>query len=569
MRTKPTDSDEAAERRRQAEKRLREQRPEPGPDQTDTEMRQLVHELQVHQIELEMQNEELRHARDAVEAGLEKYSDLYEFAPVAYLTLDHGGTIQEANLTAASLLGIERSRLLKGHFGHRVAAADLPAWNEFLKEVFQSKDRQFCEVTLLREGKPPVAVHVEAVLAASRRECRAAVTDMTERKRAERDQLILSKLESTGILAGGIAHDFNNLLTVMLLNLELARTLSPPVGELAHHLEDAKKAVMLARGLTQQLITFAKGGASIRKPTHLSRVIEEAVRLALSGSRVRCDLSLADDLWVVEVDKGQIGQVIRNMVLNAREAMPAGGSISVRAENAVLAPHEEPSLPAGNYLRVSIADRGTGIPKELVPMVFDPYFSTKQRGDQKGMGLGLTICHTVIRRHGGAIAVKSEEGNGTTFAIYLPACRMLPEEPRASVETLLPRPGKLLVMDDEEEVREVIGALLRRMGHEVVLVEDGVRAVDGYEKAMGHERPFDAVILDLTVRGGVGGQEAMQSLLKADPAIKAIVMSGYADDAVLLEPQQYGFQGILIKPFNSDDLRKALARVLGPVKRDK
>jgi CheY-like chemotaxis protein len=185
------------------------------------------------------------------------------------------------------------------------------------------------------------------------------------------------------------------------------------------------------------------------------------------------------------------------------------------------------------------------------------------------MGLGLTICHTVIRRHGGAIAVRSEETRGTTFDIYLPACRMLPEEPRASVETLLPRPGKLLVMDDEEEVREVIGALLRRMGHEVVLVEDGVRAVDGYEKAMGHERPFDAVILDLTVRGGVGGQEAMQSLLKADPAIKAIVMSGYADDAVLLEPQQYGFQGILIKPFNSDDLRKALARVLGPVKRDK
>jgi two-component system, cell cycle sensor histidine kinase and response regulator CckA len=566
MLTTPTDTDEVVERRRQAEKRLREQRP--GPDQTDTEMRKLVHELQVHQIELEMQNEELQHARDAVEAGLEKYSDLYEFAPVAYLTLDHAGTIQGANLTASSLLGIGRSRLLKSRFGHRVAPADLPAWNRFLKQVFESKDRHFCEVTLHREGKTPVAVRIEAALATSRRECRAAVIDMTERKRVEIDRLILSKLESTGILAGGIAHDFNNLLTVMLLNLELARTLSPPVGELSHHLEDARKAVLLARGLTQQLITFAKGGAANRKPTHLSGVIEEAVRLALSGSRVRCDLSLADDLWVVEVDEGQIGQVIRNMVLNAREAMPTGGSISVRAENAVLASHDEPSLPAGDYLRVSIADRGNGIPKEVLPMVFDPYFSTKQRGDQKGMGLGLTICHTVIRRHGGAIAVKSEEAKGTTFEIYLPACRILLEKPRASVETPLPRPGKILVMDDEEEVREVMGALLRRMGQDVILVENGERAVEAYEAAMGQERPFDAVILDLTVRAGLGGQEAMQALLKADPAIKAIVMSGYADDPVLLEPEKHGFRGILRKPFESDSLRKALARVMGAVKRE-
>jgi signal transduction histidine kinase/CheY-like chemotaxis protein len=566
MRTTPTDTAETVERRRQAEKRLREQHPEPGPDQTDTDLRKLVHELQVHQIELEMQNEELQHARNSVEAGLEKYGDLYDFAPIAYFTLDPGGTIQEANLTAASLLGIERSRLLKGRFGQRVAEADLPQWNVFLRQVFASKDRQFCEVTLLREGKTPVAVRIEAVLAASRRECRAAAIDMTESKRAENDRLILRKLESTGILAGGIAHDFNNLLTVMLLNVELARTLSPPVGELAHHLEDVQKAVVLARGLTRQLIAFAKEGASVRKPTQLSRVIADAIPPALSGSRVRCDLFLADDLWLVEVDEGQIGQVIRNMVLNAREAMPTGGSISVRAENAVLASHEVPSLSAGDYLRVSITDRGTGITIGVMPMIFDPYFSTKQRGDQKGMGLGLTICHTVIRKHGGAIAVKSEDAKGTTFDIYLPACRMVSEVPKASVKSLLPRPGKLLVMDDEAEVREVLGALLRRMGQEVTLVEDGVSAVEAYERAMREERPFDAVILDLTVRGGAGCQEAMESLLKTDPAIKAIVMSGYTDDPVLLQPAKYGFSGTLRKPFESDSLREALAGVMAPVK---
>ena len=198
-------------------------------------------------------------------------------------------------------------------------------------------------------------------MAASGRECRAVVTDITEHKRAEEDRLILNKLESTGILAGGIAHDFNNLLTVILLNLDLAQALIPPGEELAHLLEEAKQAALTSGGLTQQLITFAKGGAPVRKPTRLSGVIQESVRLALSGSRVRCEFSLAEDLWLAEVDAGQIGQVIRNLVLNAREAMPEGGVISVRAENVVLGPHEHPSLPPGDYVRVSIADQGGGI----------------------------------------------------------------------------------------------------------------------------------------------------------------------------------------------------------------
>ena len=393
--------------------------------ETEADTQRLVHELQVHQIELEMQNEELQQARDEMEAGLEKYSDLYDFAPVGYLTLDREGTIREANLTSASLLGIERSRLVKRRFGLFVSAADLPAFNAFLTKVFESKAREFCEVTLLKEGKPPVEVRIEAAVAASGRECRAVLTDITEHKRAEEDRLILNKLESTGILAGGIAHDFNNLLTVILLNLELAQTLIPPGEELAHRLEEAKKAALTARGLTQQLITFAKGGAPVRKPTRLSGVIQESVRPALSGSRVRCEFSLAEDLWLAEVDAGQIGQVIRNLVLNAREAMPEGGVVSVRAENVVLGSHENPSLPPGDYVRVSIADQGGGIAKEVLPKIFDPYFSTKQRGDQKGMGLGLTICHTVIQKHGGAIAVESELGVGTTFHLHLPASRKL------------------------------------------------------------------------------------------------------------------------------------------------
>jgi len=395
VQTKPNPPPEAAELRRRAEERLREQHPEASPTRTEADTQRLVHELRVHQIELEMQNEELQRARNEMEAGLEKYSDLYDFAPVGYVTLDREGTIREANLTSASLLGIERSRLVGRRFGPYVSAADRPAFTAFLTKVFASKAREFCEVTLLQDGQAPVAVRIEAAVAG--RECRAVLEDITEYKRAEEDRLILNKLESTGILAGGIAHDFNNLLTVIVLNLDLADGTDPSGEELAHRLAEVRKAASMARGLTQQLITFAKGGQPIRKLTSLSQLIEDSVRPALSGSRVRCEFHLADDLWPAEVDAGQMGQVIRNVVLNAREAMPQGGVVSVRAENRVLGSHEHPSLPPGDYVRVSIADQGSGIAKEVLPKIFDPYFSTKQRGDQKGMGLGLTICHAIVQ----------------------------------------------------------------------------------------------------------------------------------------------------------------------------
>ena len=306
-------------------------------------------------------------------------------------------------------------------------------------------------MTLKVEGRPPLEVELEAIAFESGQACRVAVTDITERKRAEADRLILNKLESTGILAGGLAHDFNNLLTVILLNLELAQRLNLPDEKLACYLDDAMEACSSASSLTAQLVTFAKGGAPVRKAMLLSGLIQESVRPALSGSNVRCEFSLAEDLWVAEVDAGQIGQVIRGIVLNAREAMPQGGVILVRAENAVLSAQEQPSLAAGEYVRISIADQGTGIAKDVLPKIFDPYFSTKHRGDQKGMGLGLTICHAVVQKHGGAIAVKSEVGVGTTFDIYLPAARKVSGR-RESIwrQRCVPRHGRVLVMDDEE-----------------------------------------------------------------------------------------------------------------------
>jgi signal transduction histidine kinase/CheY-like chemotaxis protein len=560
----PAHPPDAAELRRRAEERLRLKHPPTGHARTGADTQRLVHELQVHQIELEMQNEELQKTRDDMEAALEKYSDLCDFAPVGYLTLDREGMVREANLASATLLGLERSRLVNRRFGLSVSAADRPAFSAFLARIFESKTRERCEVTLVNEGKPPVVVRIEATVAASWQECRVVLDDITAQKRAEEDGLILNKLESMGILVGGIAHDFNNLLTMILLNLELAQTLSPPGEELADLLGQAKRAAMTAGGLIQQLLAFAYGGAPVRKPTRLLGIIQDSVSLAASGSRLRCDFSLAEDLWPAEVDAEQIGQVIRNLVLNAREAMPEGGVVTVRAENVVLGPQTHPSLPPGDYVRVSITDWGGGIAKELLSKVFDPYFSTKRRGAQKGMGLGLAICHTIIQKHGGAIAVESEAGEGTTFHIHLPASRKLLQPEEASVPASQPRSGRILVMDDQEVVRRLTKRLLEQMCHEVELEQDGQGAIEAYASAKDQGHPFDAVILDLTVRNGVGGKETLRELLKIDPAVKAIVMSGYANDPVVLEPERHGFKGVLAKPFDRHSLRKVLDRVLRP-----
>jgi CheY-like chemotaxis protein len=261
------------------------------------------------------------------------------------------------------------------------------------------------------------------------------------------------------------------------------------------------------------------------------------------------------------VDEAQMGQVIRGIALNAREAMPRGGVLSVRAENVVLKASEHPPLEAGNYVRVSLADQGIGIPKDVLSKIFDPYFSTKQRGDRKGMGLGLTICHSIIQKHEGAISVESEVGVGTTFDIYLPAARKLGGEVNAP-PARVPQHGRVLVMDDEAGVREVVGRTLSRMGHEVVLAQDGRMAIKDYQAAKLQGRRFDVVILDLTIREGMDGRATLLELLKLDPRVKAIAMSGYVLDPVMLEPERHGFKGVLTKPFDTEKLHANLSRVM-------
>ena len=557
-------SPEPAELRRRAEKRLQARQAKTDPAMTKADTQRLVHELQVHQIELEMQNEELQQARIELEAGLEKYSDLYDFAPVGYLTLDREGTIQEANLAAAALLGSERSRLLQRHLGLYVATSDRAEFSDFLTRVQAGHDREVCEVRLLQKGQFPVEVRIEAMMAASGQECRVVLEDITLQKRMEADRLILNKLESTGILAGGIAHDFNNLLTVILLDLELALEFTTPGKGLTELLEEAKKAGWAARGLTHQLITFANGGVPIRTPVHLAGLIQESSQAAVSGSPVRCLFSAADDLQPVNADAAQIGQVIYNLVQNAREAMPNGGTVAVRAENVVLGRRDKTSLPPGEYVRVSVTDQGGGIAKDVLPKIFDPYFSTKVKGNQKGMGLGLTICYSIIRKHDGAITVKSEVGSGTSLELFLPAYRRQPEpEPpeKTSGPATRQRPARILVMDDEESLRKVVRVILQRMGHAVELATEGGMAIKLYQDARRKGKPFDLVLLDLTVQAGMGGLETLQALRQFDPSVQAVVMTGYSHDPVLLNPEAHGFKGALPKPFSRDQLQQMLAKI--------
>jgi two-component system cell cycle sensor histidine kinase/response regulator CckA len=364
---------DAAALRRRAEDRLRATTSPPHKPRTAAETRRILHELQVHQIELEMQNEELRQARDELDASLDRYTTLYDYAPVGYLTLDRAGTIRAVNLTGASLLGGERAGIVGTPLSRFLSPDTRPAFQAVLATVLAGRSKGVCDVSLLTPAAPPRFVRIEATAAEDGEECRAALIDVTDRIRWEEEQLLRTKLEATGVLAAGIAHDFNNLLMVILGSIEL---LGEPGQDPAQHRAAALQAVLEARGLTQQFLTFAKGGRPVRKALVLTGVLRGAATLVLRGAPIACDFALPEDLCSIEGDATQVGQVFQNLLLNAREAMPAGGRIAIRAENVA-----EPA-PA---VRVTIVDSGPGIPTDILPRVFDPYFSTKQRGDRKSV----------------------------------------------------------------------------------------------------------------------------------------------------------------------------------------
>jgi signal transduction histidine kinase/CheY-like chemotaxis protein len=386
------------------------------------------------------------------------------------------------------------------------------------------------------------------------------INDITERKKLEEEQQRIAKLESIGTLAGGIAHDFNNILTVIMGNISLAqRLVEPPDMEIAERLEDAKKASIRARDLTHRLLTFARGGAPIKKTISIAEVIRESATFALRGSNVRCEYSLPDDLLSVEADEGQLNQVFTNLVINAVEAMPIGGTLNISARDMNIRKTSTLPLPKGSYIEITVTDHGAGIFKAHLERIFDPYFTTKQRGS----GLGLATTYSIVKNHDGYITVESEMGIGTTFYIYLPASKKpAPVKAEVSREVPITGKGRILVMDDEESILLLLSRMLERAGYQVELAKDGEETIRKYTAAREAGAPFAAVIMDLTIPGGMGGKEAVNKLREIDPEVKAVVSSGYSTDPIMADYRAYGFSGVVAKPYHAGELEKTLRNVL-------
>lgn len=378
--------------------------------------------------------------------------------------------------------------------------------------------------------------------------------DITEQMTMQEELVKAHKLESLGVLAGGIAHDFNNILTGILGNLSLAKMAAEKDAHLFQRLEKAESASLRARDLTTQLLTFSKGGEPVKKLISLTKVIKESSSFALAGSKCRCEFDMVEELWTVEADDGQISQVIHNLILNADQAMPNGGNIKVSSENVIIAEHDGLLLEAGSYIKISIEDSGCGIASGALQRIFDPYYTTKENGN----GLGLASAYSIVKKHLGHIHVDSEEGKGTIFNMYLPASDKQVSDMKGQRENLTMGSGRVLVVDDEEIVREVTGTMLVSLGYEVSFADDGETAIHLYKQEMNAGERFDLVITDLTIPGGMGGRELIQELLEFDPETSVIVSSGYANDPIMANFKDYGFSGVISKPFNVDQLSKML-----------
>jgi PAS domain S-box-containing protein len=692
----------------------------------------LIHELEVHKIELEMQNAELIKTREDLEILLEKYTDLYDFAPVGYFTLDLKGTIHSVNLTGSSLLGVERSRLIGQRFVHFVSEENSSAFAAFFAKTFSSLAKETCEVSLRKGANSRFYVQIEAIATTSGQQCRLALIDITARIDAEealqdmevaaeaafqkvndaaevarqkvdeaatvahqmleeeavvelhesaalpegeeskkvtqmkrstevalrmvaaaaetarlkvdkaseaalQEEMIVAhrqgieltgeawhkldktkekarqmveraadvarqkveetaeallralrraqeaesqtklaedrlkleellyhsqKLESLGVLAGGIAHDFNNILTGILGNVTLAQLFLDETHKSFQPLVFAEKAALRAAELATQLLTFAKGGAPVKKCMSLRDSIQESVSLSLRGANVSCVVKLAADLHAVEADGGQLSQAFNNIIINAAQAMPGGGTLTLGAENVNLTAVNRLMLPGGAYVRITFADEGCGVAEEIQNRIFDPYYTTKPGGS----GLGLASVHSIVRKHGGHIGVRSTIGSGTTFTIHLPStgraiAPVVSAEP--SLDGGRAAKGNILVMDDEALIRNLAMQLLQHLGYAVTSCAKGEEAVTLYQAAMRSGTPFLAAIMDLTIPGGMGGNEAAKLILDLDPAARLIVSSGYSSDPVMADFVNYGFCAAMSKPYRVAELAKVMRSVNG------
>ncbi len=526
-------------------------------------------QLRAANQQLQATEQQLRAANQQMVLSEGRYRmliDTMQTAVAVYEVVDNGDDFifKEFNKAAQAMEQMPREQVL----GKRVTEA-FPGVRDFgIFAVFQR---------VYRTGAPehfPVGQYMDDRIVGWRDnyvyklasgEIVAVYTDETkikqaeeERKRLEYEMQKSQKLDSLGILAGGIAHDFNNMLSGLFGYIDMARNLLSADEKPAHYLDRAMGAFNRVKDLTNQLLTFAKGGSPAKKPVDLQPLIRDAAELAISGSSCVCKYTFAQQQLPCEADPGQISQLISNIVLNARQAMPGSGTIRIGVETLVLGAGQIPPLAPGNYARITIADTGVGIPREMAGKIFDPFFTTKQQGS----GLGLAISYSIVKKHFGTITVESEPGKGSAISIYLPAATgpLAAEENAADIAPH--GTGRILIMDDEPILRNLATDMLSNLGYNVSVAMHGEETLRSYKAAMEAGKKFDVVILDLTIPNGMGGKETLEQLKNIDPQVRAIVSSGYSNDPVLAHPGQFGFAGMAAKPYRSSDLAKLLKKLL-------
>lgn len=509
---------------------------------------------------LEAEIQERGRAQEALKQSEERFRELADSLPETVFECDGAGNLTYVNRTALEVFGYTRDEVESGfNVFQALAPEDRAKAREGMRARLEGRPFENHEYAALRKNgtRFPAMIHSSPIIQDNGFVgLRGLLIDVSERKMFETEILKTQKIESLGVLAGGLAHDYNNLLMAILGNINMAQIYAEGDSRIQKRLNDAERATMRAADLTKQLLTFSKGGAPVKKVMALGDLIRESVRFALSGSSVKCEYEITDDLWPVEVDPGQIGQVLNNLVLNAVQAMPMGGVVRICGENFVAGTGGP--VPHSEYVKISVQDEGEGIPDELLQKIFDPYFSTKENG----RGLGLAVAYSVMKNHGGHISVESRPQAGTTFTLYLPSL----QRPFATLESVGTEPvtgqGKILIMDDEEMVRTVAGEMLMGLGYTVDYATDGAEAIEKYRSAMESPDPFHIVIMDLTIPGGMGGKEAIRKLREIDPCAKAIVSSGYSHDPIMSNFVEYGFNALIAKPYTIADLSRTVSTLL-------
>ena len=523
----------------------------------------MVHNVEVFSSRFEVQGKQLLHSivhdvtdRRVAESLVEMLKRSIDCLPEGAYWFDTGNEFSYVNDAGCKVLGYSKAEML----GMTVGQVNPRATPETMAKIWKLLREQKAvvgeSVHRRKDGTEfPVEVRSSYLEFEGKEYCCGFAVDITQRKRAESQLVRTQKLDALALLAGGIAHDLNNLLVGLFGNIDMAdaSTSDPTVKT---HLARATGVIDRVRGLTQQLLTFAKGGVPIKKVGSLVPFLEEAVRFALSGSRVSASFAIQSGLWLCNFDRNQIGQVIDNIVINAQQAMPDGGSLKVAASNVVLGDGEHAVLQPGNYVRLTLEDQGTGMSDELLLRIFDPFFTTKA----SGQGLGLATSYSIAKHHGGTIDVASKPGLGSTFHIYLPATLGATTPVAATAQDRHAGRGEILVMDDEELVREVFSGMLKAVGYTAVNTRNVAEALEIFGRDAEGNRKIVAAILDLTILGGKGGREAIAMIRQLDKNLPVFAASGYAEDPVMVTPEEFGFTAQICKPFTLIELAAVLGK---------